>query len=271
MGEHGSIPPDRAAAAVVAVRRLRSRLDGVMPEVTVALATAALRDAANGQDVVCRLERVIGAPVRVLDGQEEARLCFVGQRAGVWTPPGPTLGLDLGGGSLELAVGDERSLHVATSVPVGATRLRGELHLGDPLSAAELRAVQRRTAAAVGAARCLVAEYPGISRRALLSGGTARALGRLATAGKCRGATGSGEVNQVELPAAQVEQLAARLAPMTLAQRMVLPGMPARRAPVIAVGAAVLAEVARQLDIERYIVSDWGLREGALLDALAGR
>lgn len=270
VGERGEIPPERAAAAVAAVRRLRHQLDDTGSDINVALATAALRDASNGADVVARLERVIDQPVRILDGHEEARLCYLGQRAGVWMPPGMSLGVDLGGGSLEVAVGDARTVPVALSVPVGATRLRGELGTSDPLSAGDIACIRERTAAAAAAIRPLLDPYPGITTRTVVSGGTARALARLATAGaRRRAATSSGEVNQVELPAGQLDELTERLGSMPLAERLALPGMPPRRAPVIPIGAAILSVTAAELGIDRFVVSEWGLREGALLDALA--
>src|SRR5665213_256557 len=80
----GGVPADRAATAVRAVRRLRTAADEAEVDVVVALATAALRDAGNGQKLLGRFERVIGTPINLLTGEEEARLCFVGQRAGVW-------------------------------------------------------------------------------------------------------------------------------------------------------------------------------------------
>jgi exopolyphosphatase/guanosine-5'-triphosphate,3'-diphosphate pyrophosphatase len=119
VGARGSIPADRLAASIAAANRLRRALDELQPDVVVALATAALRDASNGAEVVARLERVVGSPVRVLDGEEEARLCFSGQRAGVWIGDGPVLGLDLGGGSFEVAVGNARDITLAMSARWG--------------------------------------------------------------------------------------------------------------------------------------------------------
>jgi exopolyphosphatase/guanosine-5'-triphosphate,3'-diphosphate pyrophosphatase len=78
-------------------------------------------------------------------------------------------------------------------------------------------------------------------------------------------------VNQVELPAPQVEELDAELAKQDLRARLALPGMQARRAPLLPVGAVVLAGVASQLGVGRFVVSEWGLREGAILDALHHR
>jgi len=272
VGAKGSIPRDRVAASVAAAKRLRAGLAGARAEMVVALGTSALRDAANGPEVVERLERVVGTTVRVLDGEQEARLCFFGQRAGVWMGPGPCLGLDLGGGSLEVAVGDAHHVPVATSAPVGPARLRGALGTGDPLSPADRATLRERTAEAMVPIAQAIGGYRRVAERTIVSGGTVRALARLATAGaRRRPSAGPGEVNQVELPAGQLCELAERLAGLDLRARLALPGMQARRAPLLPVGAIVLATVAAELGVGRFVVSEWGLREGALLEALGRR
>ena len=270
VGASGSIPADRVAASIAAASRLRGALDEVRPDVVVALATAAFRDAGNGPEVVARLERVVGTPVRVLDGEEEARLCFGGQRAGIWMGEGPVLGLDLGGGSFEVAVGNAHEVVLATSAAVGATRLQGELATGDPLSGSDRSAIRARTTEALAPVRDVLAGYPGVTARTVVSGGTARALARLATA-RTRGRPSgrATEVNQVELPARQVAELASRLAVLDLRERLALPGMPSRRAPMLPIGATILETFATEMGVDHFVVSEWGLREGALLDAIS--
>lgn len=270
VGAGGFIPADRVAASLSAAKRLRRGLDDARPDVVVALATAALRDAANGPEVVARLEGVVGQPVRVLDGAEEARLCFVGQRAGVWMGDGPALGLDLGGGSFEVAVGGSDGVHYAISAPVGATRLQGELGAPDLLGPPERELVRRRTAEALRDVKAGLAPWPGVARRTVVSGGTARALARLVTAHTRAGLSSSPtDVSQVELAAGQVAELAGQLAGLDPGRRRALPGMSPRRAPMLPIGAAILSALASELEVERFVVSVWGLREGALLDALA--
>ena len=272
VGARGSIPRDRVAASVAAAKRLRAGLAESRAEIVVAVATAALRDAANSAEVVERLQRVVGTTITVLDGEEEARLCFIGQRAGVWTGPDQTLGLDLGGGSLEAAVGDSHHLSMATSAAIGPARLRGELGIGDPLSEADQVLLRSRTAEVMAPIALAVSRFRGVTDRTVVSGGTVRALARLATArARRRPSAGPGEVNQVELPARQVGELADLLARLDLRSRLALPGMQARRAPLLPVGAVVLATVAAELGIGRFVVSEWGLREGAILDALQRR
>lgn len=270
VGSRGLIPPDRVRASLAAVKRLRRGVERTKPDFVVALATAALRDAQNGGDVVARLEKALGTPVHLLDGEEEARLCFVGQRAGTYMGEDPTLGIDLGGGSFELAVGNRFDIFLTASAPLGATRLKGELGVGEVLGRDERKEVRERVREAIEISGVDLRRYPRAAARTVVSGGTARALARLAIA-KARGHTpGPGwGVNQVELPLAQVAELADMLAHLSLAERLGLPGMPARRAAVLPLGACILQAVAEELGTQHYVVSEWGLREGALIDAVS--
>jgi exopolyphosphatase / guanosine-5'-triphosphate,3'-diphosphate pyrophosphatase len=270
VGSRGVISPERVRAAMAAVKFLRRALHRASPDVVVPLATAALRDAANGPQVVERLEHVLGRPIRLLQGAEEARLCFIGQRAGVYVGEDPTLGIDLGGGSFELAVGNCYEICMASSAPVGATRLKGELGTGEILRREDRKEIRERAREAIEVMRPGLEGYPGVAGRTVVSGGTARALARLAIARARRpGAPGWG-VNQVELSFAQLTELAGMLAYLDLPHRLALPGMPARRAAVLPLGACILQALAEELGIEHFVVSEWGLREGAVLDALQG-
>jgi exopolyphosphatase/guanosine-5'-triphosphate,3'-diphosphate pyrophosphatase len=77
------------------------------------------------------------------------------------------------------------------------------------------------------------------------------------------------QVNQVELPAGQLHQLADRLATLDLDARLALPGVQARRAPLLPIGAVVLSTLVETLGLQRLVVSEWGLREGAVIGALS--
>jgi exopolyphosphatase / guanosine-5'-triphosphate,3'-diphosphate pyrophosphatase len=271
LGTGGTIPPDRASAAVAGAKRLRRSLDALACDVVVALGTAALREASNGPVVVRRLERAIGLRIKVLDGKEEARLCLVGQTASVWSGSRTVVGLDLGGGSLEVAVRRDGELEVATSLPVGAARLRAALGSPDPMSEAQRVEAWERTRETVSEVAEAVGATQGAAHRSILSGGTARTLARLAASRGRPNSDSTAGVNQVELPHGQLDELARLLAPMTLNERLAFPGMNRRRAAVLPVGATILSATAAVLGVERYVVSEWGLREGAILDALESR
>jgi exopolyphosphatase / guanosine-5'-triphosphate,3'-diphosphate pyrophosphatase len=271
VGSAGRISARQAKASVAAAKCLRRALERAHPDVVVPLATAALRDATNGAEVVASLEPALGTAVRVLDGVQEARLCFAGQRAGVYVGDSPTLGIDLGGGSFEVVVGNRYDIYLATSAPVGATRLKGELGAREYLDREVRKELRERVREALAVTGRDLAKYPRVAARTIISGGTARALARLAIGrARSRSAASGWSVNQVELAAAQVAELADMLAQLNLRQRLKLPGMPARRAPVLPLGACVLEAIAAEIGIEHFVVSEWGLREGALLEAFSG-
>jgi exopolyphosphatase/guanosine-5'-triphosphate,3'-diphosphate pyrophosphatase len=269
----GGVPADRAASAVRAVRRLGLAADEAGADVVVALATAALRDADNRSSLIDRLERVIGHPITLLTGEEEARLCFLGQRAGVWVGHDPVLGLDLGGGSLEAGIGNVDTVFDVASVALGTARLRGELGTGEMLTPGDRSAITNVTRLRGEPIRAMLERTPTAGTRVIVSGGTVRALARLAM-GLHRpqsptGSTASLPVNQVELPAGQLHELADHLSTLDLDARLALPGVQARRAPLLPIGALVLSTLVESLSLQRLVVSEWGLREGAVLGALA--
>jgi exopolyphosphatase/guanosine-5'-triphosphate,3'-diphosphate pyrophosphatase len=269
----GGVPPDRAASAVRTVRRLATACEEAGVDVVVALATAALRDADNGSRLISRLEQVLGCPITLLTGEEEARLCFLGQRAGVWVGKEPVMGLDLGGGSLEAGIGTIDEVFDVASVALGTARLRGELGTGELLTPADRVAITEVTLARAEPIRDMLTRNPQAGRRVIASGGTVRALARLAM-GLHRPLQGSAsasapQVNQVEIPAGQLHELADRLATLDLDARLALPGVQTRRAPLLPIGAVVLSTLVESLGLQRLVVSEWGLREGAVIGALS--
>jgi exopolyphosphatase/guanosine-5'-triphosphate,3'-diphosphate pyrophosphatase len=241
-------------------------------DVVVALATAALRDADNGSRLIGRLEQVLGNKITLLSGEEEARLCFLGQRAGVWVGRQPVLGLDLGGGSLEAGIGTIDEVIAVASVALGTARLRGELGTGELLTPDDRKAITEVALHRAEPIRAMLGRNPGAGTRVIASGGTVRALARLAM-GLHRplssGSVSSIQVNQVEIPAGQLFELADRLATLDLDARLALPGVQTRRAPLLPIGAVVLATLVDSLGLQRLVVSEWGLREGAVIGALS--
>ncbi|HLH27957.1 MAG TPA: hypothetical protein VKW77_03525, partial [Acidimicrobiales bacterium] len=192
-------------------------------------------------------------------------------RAGVWVGRDRVLGLDLGGGSLEAAVGNVEEVTAVATAPLGTARLRGELGTGERLSPGDRLAVRGAVFERAGPVRSMLARYPAAAARVVASGGTVRALARLA-AGLHRppppGAAAP-SVNQMELPAGQLLELSERLASMDLDERLALPGIQVRRAPLLPVGAVVVSTLLETLGLTGLVVSEWGLREGAVLDRLA--
>ena len=260
----GRIPEEACERALETALALGDAARREQASRIVAVGTAALRDAANGAELTRAIGHTLGVRVRLLSGEEEARLIFGAFRRRVWMPKGRTLGADLGGGSLELAVGDTHRVFYETTLPLGVTRLHSEIVRSDPMSSDEAAEVRRRVRAQLAPKlRAIAAQAPGLC---IAAGGTARALGWLVTG--LRGLRPARTVNQIEIPLPELRDASERLARSSHAERLRMPGIRRRRADLLPTGALVLTALAELLDLDGYTLTDWGLREGVLLEEL---
>jgi len=264
LAEEERIPADVAARAAETARRLTDIAERTGADRVVPIATSALRDSPDRRELQQLFEDAIGTNVRFIDGQEEARLTFAGVAASVALGEGATLLLDLGGGSLEVALGDAGGLRWGRSLPVGAGRLTGMLIEHDPPTKDERKAVRAAVEDAVGAL------VPKVERadpvRCIASGGTAGALARVLAAGRWGSPPTS--LNQYEVSVTDLRDLTQELAALPLDERLRVPGVDERRAELLPAGGWILTAAASAFGVKRLVHSEWGLREGAVLDAL---
>jgi exopolyphosphatase/guanosine-5'-triphosphate,3'-diphosphate pyrophosphatase len=251
------IPEAVCERALDAAALLRRTADDAKATLVVPVATSALREAENGRELAAALGEVLGRPVWILDGSEEARVIFAALRARRALGDGCTLGVDLGGGSLELAVGDERDVLWDETLPLGVARLHAAFAHSDPLRPAEIEAIRAHVRELLQPSlQQIVALAP---QTCAAAGGAARALARLSQGGR----TGAPLIRLTE---PDLRRMAADLAPLSHDERLALPGMDARRADLVPTGALILDTLLRELALPALTVCDWGLREGVILE-----
>jgi exopolyphosphatase / guanosine-5'-triphosphate,3'-diphosphate pyrophosphatase len=261
----GELGEPASSAAVETVCRFRALAESLGAGEVVARATAAFRDARDSAAVVDRIEAEAGVKVRVISGREEARLIFDAVRASVLIEPGPALALDLGGGSLELAVGDAGGMRWASSLKLGVGRLTTELVRSDPPTGGDRRRIVHAVTTAVGPL------LPDIARlgplMAVGSSGTLTTLIRLAAVR--RGSPMPLSVNQLAVTARQLDALSQDLLRMTSDERAAQPGVDARRADLLPAGALLAVTVMDLTGLDEVVGCEWALREGIVLDAIS--
>lgn len=264
INKHGELSKSGATALIEAVRQARREAKELGCDDMLAFATSALREASNGQDVLDKVKSETGVELDVLTGGEEARLTFLAVRRWFGWSAGRLLSLDIGGGSLELAVGDDEEPQLSMSVPLGAGRLtRERLNGGDPpdkATIADLREfVDDELAVPV---RRLIAS--GRADVACCTSKTFRTLARLA------GAAPSGEGPRARrvLTRGGLRQLTAFISRMTAADLAELDGVSPARAHQTLAGAVVAAAAMDALDLPELVVCPWALREGVILRRL---
>jgi exopolyphosphatase/guanosine-5'-triphosphate,3'-diphosphate pyrophosphatase len=246
---------DEAIGRVLAVlEEYREEVVALGAERTLATATSAVRDAANGGELLARIERELGFQTRLLSGAEEAAMMFRGVSTGA--DPGPeTLLLDIGGGSTELVLGGPGGVSFSTSLQMGCVRLTERFVASDPPAADELEACAEHV-------RSLL---PAIEpRRAIGVAGTVTTLASLDLGLEDYD---SDRVHGHVLTTVAVERELARLAAMTVAERATLPNVERGRAEVIVAGAVILRETLHAYGLPEIVASERDILHGAALAA----
>ncbi len=229
----------------------------------LAFATSAVRDAANSDELLAGIEAETNVRIQVLPGSDESRLTFLAARRWFGWSAGRLLLLDIGGGSLEIASGQDEDPSVAVSLPLGANRLTRDWFTTDPPDREQVRSLRKHVrveiAAAAGAIRST-----GAPDRCVATSKTFRQLARIAGAAP----SSEGPYVKRELRHADVTELADRLARMTVEARTQLPGVSLLRAPQLAAG-AIVADAAMDLfGVPELEICPWALREGVILRRL---
>jgi exopolyphosphatase/guanosine-5'-triphosphate,3'-diphosphate pyrophosphatase len=267
VARHGSIPPATADRAIDAIRRLRQLADALGASEVIAKATSAIRTAANGPELIDRIEAETGVEVEVINGNEEGRLVFAAVRASVVLEPAPALCIDVGGGSVEIMIGDAAGLRWSTSVPLGVGRLTAECVHSDPPSKADRIRLDERVRAGLSP---LVGEVR--ARRPQLAVGTSGTLNdlvRMAVAMRSGHSAMPASTNALRAERADIEALHTRIMEAKTSERRRLPGLEEqRRAELLPAGSTLLVTALELFDLDGLIASDWALREGIVLDSV---
>ncbi len=226
-------------------------------------ATSAVRDAVNGDDVLSRIQERTGAQIRVLSGENEARLTFLAARRWFGWSSGRLLVVDIGGGSLEIAAGLDEEPEAVMSLPLGAGRLTRDWFTADPPPPYEVRALRKHVRAEI-ARLAGGLRRGGVADHAVGTSKTFRQLARIA------GAAPSGEGFYVRrfLKHTDVGQWAERLAAMDNAERARLPGVSEGRAAQMLAGAVIADAVMDLMGVSQLEICPWALREGVILKRL---
>jgi exopolyphosphatase/guanosine-5'-triphosphate,3'-diphosphate pyrophosphatase len=218
---------------------------------TLAIATSAVRDAENGEAFLGEIEWSYGFTTRLLDGSAEAAMMARGVWAGR-TALEVTVLVDIGGGSTELVRCSGGEVESSTSIDVGCVRLTERFLESDPPAPPEL-------AAAAAYVRALL---PTLETTSAI--GVAGTVTTLATLDLGLAAYDPERTHGHRISRAAVDEHVARLAGMTLDERLQVPGIEPGRAPVIVAGLVVLREI-----MEAYVLGEIEVSERDILHGAA--
>jgi exopolyphosphatase/guanosine-5'-triphosphate,3'-diphosphate pyrophosphatase len=264
VSREGRITDTTADRVVDSARHLKALADASGATEVIAKATSAIRSASNGSELVDRIEEATGINVEVINGQEEARLIFGAIRASVVIDPAPALCIDLGGGSVELMVGDANRLLWVTSLNLGVGRLTERFVHSDPPSKSERQALEQYLHEMLTPIAKEIAPFA--PKMTIGSSGTlsdlAAMVAELQTGDEPRSR------NQLTVTRADFLPVHERIVRAKIADRRRMPGLEEKRAELVVAGSTFLAVAMDVFDFDQITISEWALREGIILDAV---
>jgi exopolyphosphatase/guanosine-5'-triphosphate,3'-diphosphate pyrophosphatase len=262
----GELAAEPMQAAIDALNRMATLARQLGANRIEAVATSAVRDASNGRAFIDRVRSVTGLRVRTLDGEDEARLTFRSALAHFDLGVGRWVVMDIGGGSIELALSADGLLDRLISLPLGAIRL-SEQYLGSALESGgrQLRRgirKLRRDVRETLRTHLPVRDWRGA--QVIGSGGTFTNLAGMYL--HRQGVENARTVHAARVPRVEIEHILDALQDMPLEERGTVPGLNPARADIVVAGLAVIAEVIARVEAREVAVSAYGIREGLLLE-----
>jgi exopolyphosphatase/guanosine-5'-triphosphate,3'-diphosphate pyrophosphatase len=263
VNKRGDLVRSGAKSLIGLVRQAKHEAEELGCDELLAFATSAVREAGNGSQVLDEVRAETKVDLTVLSGRDEARLTFLAVRRWFGWSAGRLLCLDIGGGSLEVAVGTDEDPEVALSLPLGAGRLTRERFDRDPPSKAAIAALREHVDGVLAnPAEQLLTVGP-----ADVACGTSKTFRTLA---RLSGAAPSGEGPRVRrvLSRDGLRQVTAFISRMAAADLAELDGVSPARAHQTLAGAVVAAGAMDALGRTELVICPWALREGVILRRL---
>lgn len=260
LSETGSLSEIAIKDALLVLGRMATLANQLGAKRTEVVATSAVREASNGQAFMRQAREETGLRVRVLSGDDEARLAFRSAQAHFDLASGRAVVMDIGGGSLELALSADGLVERLISLPLGALRMTEE-YLGGNSPKKELRALRKHVR---GELRRRLSARHWHAARIVCSGGTFTNLASMYLARS--GMESAKTIHGTVIPRVDLEHMVDLLNNMSDAERKGVAGLNEARSDIIVAGLAVAAEVVARLEAREIVVSSYGIREGILLE-----
>ena len=261
VAQHKRLSQEAMDRVVGTLKEWREKTAKYHLDALVVVATSAVRESENRQEFLTRVKQETGWDVEVLTGEEEARRTLLGIRFGLSATITDFLGLDIGGGSTECILDQKEQSPKVISLDLGVVRLLERVFDHDPPTAQD---IQNAVACIDEQLRKVKQAFGEVKNIPLVgTAGTVTTLAAMAQSLKQYDRT---RVHNYKLTLTKVKSLENDLIAKTSPERLGMPGLEPGREFVIVAGTIILRRMMEAFGVSSCLVSDFGLREGMLVD-----
>ncbi|WP_291779922.1 exopolyphosphatase [Cecembia sp.] len=254
------IHPDARKRAFHTLRHFKNLIDGENIENIFAFATSAVRNADNGEGFVDEIKEKFQIYVNVINGEEEAQMIYEGIRLSGSLNGETYLMMDIGGGSVEFIIGNQKASLWKQSFEIGGQRMLDLFHAHDPIKTDE---VEKLTAYLSEKLKPLANAVEVYQPTGLVgASGTFDTLTDIYFASLDQSKLRNQQVFQ--LPKDEFEKIAVQLLTLDKEQRLKIPGMIPMRVDMIVVASCLIQYILKMIPVDTLICSNYALKEGAI-------
>jgi exopolyphosphatase/guanosine-5'-triphosphate,3'-diphosphate pyrophosphatase len=259
---NGSLSQEAMERTMAVLTEFKKKTEDFEAEKIIAVGTSALREAGNREDLVSLIRSRLGFDVSIISGEEEGRLTVMGVMKGVGKVRGQAMVVDIGGGSTEFISVEEGILKDVCSADIGVVSLAERFLHSDPVTEAEILKMERD----------ILMKMPeriiGLSGKPLTLIGTAGTFTTLAAMDLAMRVYQPHKINGHRIRLERVKEIFKDLKKMKREIRRSVPGLEKGREDVIIPGTVSAIRIMEFLDCKEAVISDYGLREGILINSL---
>jgi len=248
----------RGIAAMIEFKTLLERHEVTIVE---GYGTSILRNASNGQDFVKEAESIIGHTIKVISGEEEAELIYLGVKSAVPLGSDPHLIMDIGGGSVEFIIADDAEIFWRKSYEIGAARLMEKFSPSDPMDEQEIDALEHFLDSELQLVWQKTAKYQ--AKTLVGASGSFESVSGMEMQMYHSHKQSDHFVHHI-IDLHHFEDIYKKILGSSQEQLRNLPGLPTFRVEMITVGVIMIHYVMNRLRLRKMIASDYALKEGVM-------
>ncbi|TVQ68053.1 MAG: HD domain-containing protein [Balneolaceae bacterium] len=260
-GFNNRLSEQAVTRALGALKKIKTLSDHQGAEEILAFATSAIREAENGGELIQRAIDEVGIKIKAIPGRVEAELIGLAIQHGVKLPKSPSLVMDIGGGSVEFILTDKKRFYFLASKKLGIARMTAEFVREDPISDAEIAALENHYLNHLSD----VAESFALHRGAMMIGSSGTMENIAVMISHLENKKPAMSVNELRFSASDFFQFYGKVIKMSRSERQQLQGIDEKRVSLLPAGLILVNTVLKSFGIRDVKISSQALREGIIL------